>query len=468
MESIIDFAQLAFHNILTYGVSFLVVLGILVFVHEWGHYIVARLCGVRVDTFSIGFGREIWGRTSKAGTRWKISLFPLGGYVKMFGDVNGASAGHTEQVQDGTGHTREMTEEEKCVAFFTKPVWKRSLIVFAGPAINFLFAIILLAGLYMGVGRPITPPEISAVEVGSASYNAGFQPRDMIKTIDGDKFATFDEMRREVLLTLDQELKFVVVRDGQDVEIKVTPQKITDKDRFGFVHERGYLGLIGPGNGIDMKFISAVNGVETGGDIQKAHQMVVDNIEKSAMIETMIEGRKTKLLTHIPRDINKQLFDDKDPTHNVVFLGVKPNNEFRKYNPFSAVGIAIKETYNITADTLGAIWQMVTGTRSAKELGGIIRIGAMAGDMAQQGIISLILFTALLSINLGLINLFPIPLLDGGHLVFYGIEAVNGKPVSEQVQEYAFRFGLVVLVCLMVFSNLNDILQMFVFKGGDS
>lgn len=169
-----------------------------------------------------------------------------------------------------------------------------------------------------------------------------------------------------------------------------------------------------------------------------------------------------------PSAMNLQIKNPEDPTYNALFLGAKPGNEIVKYSPVMAVGVAISETWNISVETLNAVWQMISGTRSAKELGGIIRIGAMAGDMAERGFISIVLFTALLSINLGLINLFPIPMLDGGHLLFYGVEAIRGKPLSERVQEYAFRFGLVILVSLMVFSNLNDVLQMFVFNQSDS
>lgn len=468
MDSFLDLTQLVLGNIWTYGVTFLAVLGILVFVHEWGHYIVARLCGVRVEVFSIGFGKEIWGWTAKSGTRWKVAMVPLGGYVKMFGDSDPASAAHSDEIEDESGQKRHMTDEERSVAFFSKPVWKRALIVFAGPAINFLFAIVVLAALYMAIGRPVVPPQITGVEVGSAAERAGLQPHDLIKTIDGKGVVSFDEVRREVMLGLDRPMVFGIVRDGLALELPVTPEKITEKDRFGFEHERGYLGLIGPANGVDISYISAIDGKATQGDKKLTHTLLLAHMDKPVKLKTKIDTRESEINVVIPSAVNPQLSNPEDKAYDALFLGARPGNEVIKYGPLKASITAVKETWTISVETLNAVGQMVTGTRSAKELGGIIRIGAMAGDMAQQGIISLVLFTALLSINLGLINLFPIPMLDGGHLVFYGIEAVRGRPISERAQEYAFRFGLVILVSLMVFSNLNDVLQMFVLNGKDS
>lgn len=469
MDSLTDMIQLGLANIWTYGVTFLVVLGVLVFVHEWGHYIVARLCGVKVDVFSVGFGKELFGWTAKSGTRWKISLFPLGGYVKMYGDSDPASAGFSDDIILDSGETRTMTAEERSVAFFAKPVWKRALIVFAGPGINYIFAIILLSGLYMFMGRPVTPPIVSGIEIGSAADKATLKPHDVIKTINGKEIDSFDAVRRKAMLTLDEEIVFGIERNGQPITITAMPTKVTDTDRFGFSHERGYLGLIGPANGIDIAQITSVNGTETKGDVAKTQKLLQQNLGKDIVISTtpQSDGVPNKIKINAPKDLNKfetKPAGSKEPI--ALILGQKPGDQVIQYNPIEAVGVAIHESYRITAETLKAIGQMFMGTRSTKELGGIIRIGAMAGDMAQQGYIALIVFTALLSINLGMINLFPIPMLDGGHLMFYAIEAIRGKPVSEKHMEYAFRFGLVVLVTLMVFSNLNDVLQLFVFSKG--
>lgn len=468
MESTFDMLQMALGNVWTYGVTFLVVLGVLVFVHEWGHYIVARMCGVKVDVFSVGFGKEIFGWTAKSGTRWKIAIFPLGGYVKMFGDSDPASAGHCDEVEGQDGKIRHMSEEERSGAFFAKPVWKRAAIVFAGPAINFIFAAIILSFLYGSIGRPVIPPQISGLEVNGGADLANFQPHDLIKSVNGKVVDNFREVRRMVILTIDAPMTFEILRDDKLVTITATPKKIKDVDRFGFTSEYGYMGFIGPADGIDIKSISTINGTDVSGDLEKAHALLNKNIGQLMRISTKVNGHESELKVRPPKDLNPQLGNKDDKLYNTLFLGEKLTDNIVHYNPIEAVGVAAKETWNMTADTLKAIGEIFVGTRSTKELGGIIRIGAMAGTMAEQGYISLFIFMAGLSINLGLINLFPIPMLDGGHLLFYGIEAARGKPISERVQEYAFRFGLVLLVTLMVFSNLNDILQVYVFNSNGS
>ena len=385
MEFLQGFMSAPLDFIWGYGLPFVLVLSLLVFVHEWGHYIVARKCGVRVEVFSIGFGREIFGRTDKHGTRWKFSLIPLGGYVQMYGDTDPASAGHDEKV--------EMTKEDRKVAFFTQSIAKRSAIVFAGPAINFIFAVLLLAGLYAIHGQPFTPPVAAKVLEGSPAEQAGIQPDDKIVEINGVKINTFQDIVHQVAVNLDQQMELTVFRsagvmgewdEANPVEITMTPKRIEGEDRFGFKHTKGQIGIASP------------------------------------------EGE----------------------------------SELKQHNVFSAVGSAVTETWNITASTLKALGQMITGVRSAEELGGIFRIGAYAGEFAQAGIISLISFTALLSVNLGLINLFPIPMLDGGHLAMYAVETVKGKPLSEQTQEYAFRAGFIAVVFFMLFATWNDLVQL--------
>ncbi|MCK6418526.1 MAG: RIP metalloprotease RseP [Alphaproteobacteria bacterium] len=447
-------------NVWIYGGSFLLVLGILVFVHEWGHYIVARLCGIRVETFSIGFGHEIFGFNDRHGTRWKISLVPLGGYVKLFGDVDPASFKKTDKVKDTQQSApRPMTAAEKQQAFFAKPVWQRTLVVFAGPAINYIFAIVLLAGLFMAYGQPVTPPVAAAIVKGSSADKAGFQPHDRVLSIDGKPVDSFEDIRRAMLIALDQEKQFVIERDGQQIKITATPEREQMKDRFGFTQSRGKLGLVGPNFGIDATAITAVNG-KVLGEKQEITRALDRRLGQRFEI-TVGSGENVDVYIIRPLPAaNAGLADAKAETYGVLQIAPVSENAVIHHNILSALMHGVGEAWNISADTLEAVWQMITGTRPATELGGIIRIGALAGDMAQQGIVALILFTALLSINLGLINLFPIPLLDGGHLVFYAFEAVLGRPIPEPVQEYAFRFGLAFLVCLMVFANLNDIVQL--------
>ncbi len=458
MPGIHELFQLIASNMWIYGGSFLLVLSILVFVHEFGHYIVARWCGVRVETFSIGFGKEIGGFTDKHGTRWKFSMVPLGGYVKMFGDVDPASAGKTENVTDG-GEVRPMNAEERKGAFFAKSVWKRMAIVFAGPAINYIFAVIVLAGLYMFYGQPITPPQASAIIVGSAADKAGFEPHDVVLKIGDRKISRFEDVRREVAVKLDTPTMFVIERDGKSMEFMATAERQQSEDHHGFKQSRGLLGVVSPGNGIDIKYIKAVDGVAVS-DVNQTRKMLLARMGQKFTVELDRGPIQEKYLIQPIAEKNLDMKDPDSLGYNSLVIANGEIDKFIKHGPVSAIGNAVAETYNITVSTLESIGQMFTGTRSATELGGIIRIGAIAGDMAQSGVIALITFTALLSINLGLINLFPIPMLDGGHLVFYAVEAIRRRPLSEQIQEYAFRFGLAILVGIMVFANLNDIMQL--------
>ncbi len=459
--TIFDLFQLIASNIWTYGITFLFVLTVLVFVHEWGHYIIARLCGVKVETFSIGFGPELFGIDDKHGTRWSFSLIPLGGYVKMFGDTDPASSGHTDEVTDeDTGEKREFTDAEKKEAFFAKSVGQRAAIVFAGPAINFIFAIILFAALFTMSGRIVTLPVATAVIEGSAADKAGFRPHDRVLEINGKPITRFDEIRREVLISLDQQLEIKIDRDGQEMVLQAVPYKVTSEDRFGFKHSRGLLGVVGPNDGFNVEKAVAVNGLDlTEADKAEKVEVVKQNMGRQFTV-TFKKGEATETyIVNPPREKNETFLKAEEGKPAILVLAEKAEERI-KMNIFQSVNASFVETWEVTAGTLRALGQMVTGVRSATELGGIIRIGAIAGDMAQNGVLALIMFTAILSINLGLINLFPIPMLDGGHLLFYSIEAVKGSPIPEQIQEYAFRLGLAILVGIMLFANLNDIVQL--------
>ncbi len=460
-----DLFSMVAQNAWIYGGSLLLVLSILVFVHEWGHYIVARMCGVRVVVFSIGFGKEIFGFTDKVGTRWKFSLIPLGGYVQLFGDADPASAQHSDEVDDGEGHKREMTEEERKVALFTKPLWQRAAVVFAGPAINFIFAVFLLAGLFYVKGQPVSAPMVGAVLEGSAAEKYGFQPHDIILKIDGKTINDFSDIRREMLVALDQERHFEVRRDDEVVDIVAMPERVQSEDRFGFKSSAGRLGIISAENGLLVDAITQIEGVS-----------YEDNEGKVAALKSRL-GTPFKILVGEPSETNfpmmitptvnsnNELGSHEDFMKESLFLSDIKAREFVHHTLMTATQSAINETYVMTRSSVEALWQMVVGVRSAQELGGIVRIGAISGEMAQKGLVPLIMLTALLSINLGFINLLPIPMLDGGHLTFYTIEAIMGRPLNEDVQEYAFRAGFVFLIMVMAFANLNDLYQLFNLGG---
>lgn len=459
--NLIDMIQALGPNIAIAILAFLVMISILVFVHEWGHYIVARMCGVRVDEFSIGFGKEIWGRTDKAGTRWKVSLIPLGGFVKMFGDMDPASAGASDQIEEGEEPPRPMTEEEKQEAFFAKPVWQRSAIVFAGPAINYIFAIILLSGLFAFHGQNITKPELGGIIVGSAAEEYGFQPRDIIHSIDGKSVTKFQDITREMMVALSDEKHFIVERNGKIIDIYAKPTRKTEKDRFGFSSSKGFLGVFPSESRMGIADIIAVDG-----EIFENKQDLIDTLKnKMGTIFTISVGdieKEESIDSYIINpyaEINIALGSQDNILEESISFSATKNEVLVRHTFMTATQSAIRETYVMTRTTLEAIWQMIVGTRSATELGGIPRIAAIAGELAQQGVMPFILLTALLSVNLGLINLLPIPLLDGGHLLFYFFETILGRPVPEPVQEYAFRAGFVFLIGIMAFANINDLVQ---------
>ncbi len=392
MQYIYSFLSGPMDFLTVYVLPFVVVLSILVFVHEWGHFIVARLCGVKVSTFSIGFGKEIFGFTDKKGTRWKFSWIPLGGYVQMFGDLDPTSATHTDEITEGEEAPRKLTDEEKKVAFFSQPIAKRSLIIFAGPAINFVFAIFILTIMFAIQGQPYTPPVVSKLVADSPAEKAGIVPDDKIVSMNGQAIARFEDMAQYVAVNLDKSIEIKLVHylgdkkwdEANPVTINVSPELVEMEDRLGFKSYRGRLGIV--------------------------------SLSKSF--------------------------------------------ESKKHTILSAFVSANKEVLDMSVNTLQAVGQIISGTREADELGGILRIGAYAGDFAKEGIAALIMFMAMLSVNLGLINLFPIPLLDGGHLAFYALETIKGKPLNERFQEYALRTGLALILSLMLFSTWNDLVQL--------
>jgi regulator of sigma E protease len=354
--------------------AFLVVLTVLVFVHELGHFLVARWFGVRVDAFSIGFGPELIGYTDRRGTRWKLSAIPLGGYVKMFGDADASSRPDAS--------VASMGEAEKAGSLFHKPLHARASVVAAGPIANFVFAFLALAGLFMTVGQPFSPADVGEVMAGSAAERGGIKAGDTVTGIDGASIQRFEEIRQAVALNPGRTLEVTVRRDGRDVSLTVVPETHEIKDRFGNVQRVGLLGIRGGA----------------------ARQVV--------------------------------------------------------HGPVEAFHQAGREMGAMISGTLASLGQIVEGTRGTEELGGPLRIAQMSGEVAEVGLVALISFMAFLSINLGLINLFPIPILDGGHLLFYAVEAVLGRPLGLRAQEYGFRIGLALVITLLVFVTWNDIVQL--------
>ena len=353
---------------------FLIILTVLVFVHEMGHYLVARKNGVKVEVFAVGFGSELFGWTDRLGTRWKICAVPLGGYVKMFGDGDITSSTNLEDANESF--------EEKENAFHHKSLGARAAIVLAGPAANFLFAIILLAGLYSIVGQRYAPPIIDKITTGSSADIAGLVIGDEILQVNEKNIKRFDELQRIVRPNPGKELKFLIRRDNEILLKTVIPQLVEGKDASGSKIVYGLLGV------------------------------------------------------------------------------VSEQTTFIRHNPLNSFGLAIEETWVIVSQTLIHVTEMIRGERTTEELGGPIRIAKLSGAVADAGLTSSIWFMAVLSINLGLINLFPVPVLDGGHLFFYLLEFIRGKPLEAKMQGIASYVGLVLVISLMIFVTWNDLVQL--------
>jgi regulator of sigma E protease len=360
-------------------IAFLAVIGPLVTVHELGHYWVARWCGVHSETFSIGFGRKIFGWRDKRGTEWKIGWLPLGGYVQFLGD--------RDAVSQPSADWEKLPTAERDRSFPGQPVWKRAAIVVAGPVTNFLFAIAIFAAFAMTVGVSSTPPVVGTVAANSAAAAAGLRAGDRIVSIDGRAMQTFQDIPMAVAHTLGEPVDLLVERGGERFDLALTPRLISEKDKFGNEFRRAVIGILAS-----------------------------------------------------------------EPTYETI-------------GPVAAIGHGADQTWDIVRQTGEVLGQLVTGQRSVKDMGGPIQIAQQSGQVATLGLESLIAFAALISINLGFINLLPLPMLDGGHLLFYAYEAVRRKPATQQVQEWAFRFGFVAVVTLMIVVTFNDLGRFGLWDG---
>ncbi|MBZ9759789.1 RIP metalloprotease RseP [Mesorhizobium sp. CA8] len=358
-------------------VPFLFVLTVVVFVHEMGHYLIGRWCGIGVKAFSIGFGPELFGFYDRRGTRWKLCAIPLGGYVKFVGDMNATSS------QPSTEGLESLTEAERAVAFHTQPIWKRAATVVAGPLFNFLLTIAVFAVLFSLYGRPVLEPTVAEVTAGSPAQKAGIQPGDRFVRVDGSKVETFADVQRLVSGRAGDAITFTMLRDGKEIDVTATPEPMEQQDALG--------------NKVKVAVIGVVNNAELGQ----------------------------------PRLIS--------------------------YTPAGAVVAAVEETGHVIERTGQFLQRFALGREDKCQLGGPIKIAKMSGQAAKLGFEWLVQLVAFLSVGIGFLNLLPIPPLDGGHLLFYGVEAVIRRPVSERMMEMAYRTGLFLVLGFMGFVFWNDL-----------
>ncbi|CAH0340617.1 RIP metalloprotease RseP [Rhizobium sp. CECT 9324] len=359
-----------------YILPYIVILSLLVFIHELGHYLAGRWSGIRVLAFSVGFGPELVGFTDKHGTRWKISAIPLGGYVRFFGDADAASRPDSEEL-------RELTDEEKAQTLSGAALWKRAITVAAGPIANFILAIFIFAVMFATMGKSVADPVVAELKPGSVAEAAGVKPGDVLVALDGRRIETFDEVVRYISMRPELPVKVTVRRAENEVVFDMVPRRAVIADSFGNEMEVGQIGIV--------------------------------TNQSSGNFRTI------------------------------------------ELSPLQAVWEGFRQTGHIITGTFDYIGNMIAGRMNADQLGGPVRVVQASGEMATLGVIALLNLAAVLSVSLGLLNLMPVPVLDGGHLVLYAIEAVRGRPVGPGAQEIAFRIGLAMILSLMVFATWNDI-----------
>ena len=370
-------------EILIFTIPFLILITVVVFIHEYGHYYFAKLYGVGVTDFSIGFGKEIFGFNDKSGTRWKFCAIPLGGYVKFFGDRNVFSQTEQEAL------LKKYNKDDQQKLFVTKPLYQRSLIVLAGPLANFILAIFIFTLIYMFSGKDFTPAQIQLVQKDSPAQIAGIKKNDVILSINNNKIQSILDVSTYINSSTDDLINLTILRNDKELKIFVKPKKIKGKDSLG-------------------------------------------------------------------NKVNKK----------IIGINISPiNNEFKneRLGPATALFYAIKETWFVTKASLNFIFSMFQGKGDTSQLGGPIKIAKITGQVAQHGLIAFLSITAYISISLGFINLFPIPMLDGGHLMFYAFEKILGRPLSQKTQEGFFRIGLFLLFSLMFFTTVNDLRDLGMF-----
>ena len=368
---------------LSFIIPFMVLILVVVFIHEYGHYYFARRYGVGVTDFSIGFGKELFGWNDKSGTRWKICWIPLGGYVKFFGDRNVFSQADQEEL------LKKYNKEDQDKLFVTKPLYQRALIVAGGPVANFILAIFIFLFIYMFVGKDFTPAIIDEVQKDSPAEIAGMKKNDIIVEIDNIKVESILDVSKLIAMSTSEFIDFKVSRYEKEILLKVKPNLVESEDNLG-------------------------------------------------------------------NKINKRM----------IGIILSPyNNEIKhiKLGPVKALVHSLNEVYFVTTSSLKYLGSMLTGAGDSSQLGGPIRIAKISGQVAEFGIIPFISMMAYISISLGLINLFPIPLLDGGHLMFYAFEKILGRPLSQKTQEGFFRIGMFLLLSLMFFATFNDLKDLGLF-----
>lgn len=454
--------------LLSYVVPFLAVLTVIVFVHEMGHYLVARWNGVAIQAFSIGFGRELIGWDDKHGTRWKISAIPLGGYVRFVGDMNAASVPDPDAIS---------TADPKMAPhlFANKSVWQRIAVVAAGPIANVLLTFLILYALLLSYGRTTIPPVVADVVAGSVAESAGIEPGDVIVSVDGYAVRGFEDFQRLIATSPERPVSIELTRDGASRSLELTPEAVEAEDRFGNRHRIGGIGadfyVLPPVVGSVMDDSPAASaGVQPGDrfltidgqsirNFSDFQRIVVASPGRSLPVSVERSGQRVSLEL-VPEAVTVDDAEGNPSTIGRVGIASAepelPEQTLYRPGPVEAIGMTVEEIRFIVQRTAAFLGDFFVGRGDIEQLGGPVKVAKVSGEVATLGIIALINLTALLSLNIGIFNLLPVPMLDGGHLLYYLVEAVRGRPLSMKVQEIGFRFGFALVLALMVFTLFND------------
>jgi regulator of sigma E protease len=465
------------------GLGFLFVISLVVFVHELGHFLAGRYFGVKVETFSIGFGKELIGFTDRYGTRWKFAALPLGGYVKFWGDEGAASTPDQDKL-------KQMPETDRSRSFHHKTWWQKSIISVAGPLANFILALVILTGFFLVYGSNSSSPIIGNVKAGYPAELAGLKPGDRVVSIDDQEISDFSAIVKVVSVANGRPLKFVVERAGARELVVVTPAMISKPDSFGAP-------IKDPGVGISPVIPGEIETVVSGSPAAAAGLKVNDIIVGAngkgiatfadiAGAVTASGGQPVKLIVARSKPTptkpwnREQVEVTLTPSPALASAASSADQQVLQVAGFSvyakgspepyvhvtfgvleSVSAASDEVKFIVVKTFYFIGQLLTGSADYQQLSGPIGIATVSGKVAVQfGVVALINLAAVLSVSIGLLNLFPIPMLDGGHILYYAIEAVRGRPLGERAQELGFRFGLAFVVCLLLFATWNDLTKL--------
>lgn len=454
--------------------AFLLVLTVVVFVHELGHFLVARWCGVTVTTFSIGFGKELWGFDDRRGTHWRIAAIPLGGYVKFLDDENAASQPSRSDI--------EMTPELRAGSFHHKPVWQRAAVVAAGPLANFILAAVLYSLINVTVGVRTLSAHIDEVVPGMPAAVAGLRPGDLVTAIDGWSVEGLEDVVRHVGTAAGRTLTIEVERDGEQKTFSVTPDIKEQRDDLGVTIKLGDIGIRRkvPARVGDVlpDMPAAKAGFQPRDVITAVDGKAISSFDDIVDVVSVSAGKT--LLFSIERDgsrldlpvvpMKAELKDEKGKVVERGRIGISPARpDPVAVGTLEAVRLGIRETFSNLAQTVTGLGDIIWGRQSADQVGGPILMAEVTARVLELGIEPMLRWTALISANIGFLNLLPIPVLDGGHLLFYLIEVVRRRPLSRRVQEIGFQIGLALVMMLVVFVNLNDLLRVgkrWLFGGG--